>query len=256
MANFEERKLRDGKTVYRVRVRLKGHPVETASFERKTDAKKWAASTEAAIREGRHFKTSESKRHTLGELIDRYRDSVLPQKGESMQKNQWTQLEWWKGRLGDQLLADITPALIGEHRDLLLKEKGERGKKRSPSTVARFMAALSHAFSIAVKEWGWMDDSPMRKVSKPKEPRGRVRFLDDDERGKLLTACQESEQPYLYPIVVLALSTGARKGEILNLEWGDIDLQRKVAILHETKNDDRRALPLAGRSLDVIKGLS
>jgi len=256
MANFEERELRDGKTVYRVRVRLKGHPVETATFTRKTDAKKWAASTEAAIQEGRHFKTSESKRHTLGDMIDRYRNSVLPQKSASMQRDQWSQLEWWKGRLGDHLLADVTPALIGEHRDMLLKEKGERGKKRSPATVVRFLAALGHAFSIAVKEWGWVDDTPMRKVTKPKEPRGRVRFLDDDERGNLLTACQESEESCLYPIVVLAISTGARKGEILNLEWSDIDLQRKVAILHKTKNDERRALPLAGRSLDVIKDLS
>jgi len=256
MANFEERKLRDGKKVYRARVRLQGHPVETATFDRKTDAKKWAASTETAIREGRHFKTSEAKRHTLGEMINRYRDNVLPQKSDSMQRDQWTQLEWWKSRLGDRLLADITPALIGEHRDILLKEKGERGKKRSPATVARFLSALSHVFSVGVKEWGWLDDTPMRKVSKPKEPRGRVRFLDDDEREALITACQESEEPYLYPIVVLALSTGARKGEILSLEWGDIDLQREVAILHETKNDDRRALPLAGRSLEVIKGLS
>lgn len=256
MANFEKRKLKSGQTVHRVRVRLKGHPVEIATFHRLTDAKKWAASIESSIREGRHFKTAEAKRHTLGEMVDRYRNSVLPQKSASMQRDQWYQLEWWQGRLGDHLLADVTPALIGEHRDMLLKEKGERGKKRSAATVVRFLAALSHAFSVAVKEWEWIDDTPMRKVTKPKEPRGRVRFLDDDERVNLLTACQESEEPHLYAIVVLALSTGARKGEILNLEWGDIDLQRKVAILHETKNNQRRSLPLAGRSLGVIKDLS
>ena len=255
MANFEERKNREGKIVYRVRVRLKGHPVETATFTRKTDAKKWAASTEAAIREGRHFKTSASKRHTLGEMVDRYRDSVLPLKSDSMQRDQWSQLEWWKDQIGDRLLADVTPELVGECRDKLLKEKGSRCKKRSPATVVRFLAALSHVFSVAVKEWSWLDDTPMRKVTKPKEPRGRVRFLDDDERGRLLTACQKSENQYLYPIVVLALSTGARKMEILNLEWGDIDLQRKMAVLHETKNNERRALPLAGRSLELIRAL-
>jgi len=255
MANFEERKNREGKIVYRVRVRLKGHPVETATFARKTDAKKWAASTEAAIREGRHFKTSASKRHTLGEMVDRYRDSVLPLKSDSMQRDQWSQLEWWKDQIGDRLLADVTPELVGECRDKLLKEKGSRCKKRSPATVVRFLAALSHVFSVAVKEWSWLDDTPMRKVTKPKEPRGRVRFLDDDERGRLLTACQKSENQYLYPIVVLALSTGARKMEILNLEWGDIDLQRKMAVLHETKNNERRALPLAGRSLELISAL-
>lgn len=118
------------------------------------------------------------------------------------------------------------------------------------------MAALSHAFSIAVREWEWVDDSPLRKVSKPKEPRGRVRFLSDDEREILLVACKQSEAPYLYPLVILALSTGARRGELLGLKWGDIDFQRETAILHETKNNERRSLPLTGLALKQAKKLA
>lgn len=256
MANIDERKQKNGKTVYRVRVRIKGQSLQTATFERKTDAKRWASSTEAAIREGRHFKATEAKRHTLCEMIDRYIRDVLPHKGESMQRDQWSQLTWWKDKIGSCLLSDVTPSLIAEYRDLLLKEVGLRGKKRSPASTNRYMAALSHAFSIAVKEWGWVDDSPMRKVTKPKEPRGRVRFLGDDERETLLAACKKDKDSFLYPIVILALSTGARKSEILGLTWGDIDLNRKVAILHKTKNDERRALPLAGHALDEIKKLA
>ncbi len=256
MANFEKRELKNGQTVHRVRVRLKGHPVEIATFYRLTDAKKWAASIESSIREGRHFKTAEAKRHTLSETIDRYRKSILPHKSPSMERDQWSQLQWWKQHLGDRSLADVTSTIIAEHKDKLSQEKGERRKKRSPATVNRYLSALSHVFTIDVKEWGWIEENPLRKVGKRKEPRGRVRFLSDDERVTLLAACQESEEPYLYPIVVLALSTGARKGEILNLEWSDIDLQRKVAILHETKNDERRALPLAERCLEVVRELN
>ena len=256
MANINERKQKNGKTVYRVRVRVKGHPLQTATFDRKTDARRWASSTEAAIREGRHFKTTEAKRHTLGEMIDRYIRDVIPHKGESMQRDQWSQLTWWKEKIGSCLLADATPSLIAEYRDLLLKEVGPRGKKRSPASTNRYLAALSHAFSIAIKEWGWVNDSPMLKVTKPKEPRGRVRFLDEDERAKLLAACKESKDSFLYPIVIIALSTGARKSEILGLAWGDIDLNRKVAILQRTKNDERRALPLSGHALAEIKKLS
>jgi len=255
MAYIEPRKAKDGKTRYRVQIKMKGYPAQTATFERKTDAKKWAQDIESAIRDGRHFKTVEAKRHTFEEMIDRYIKSILPTKG-AQKTNQKTQLEWWKSRLGDYTLADTTPSLIAQYRDELLQSETLRGKKRSPSTVNRYLAALSHCFTIAVKEWEWIDDSPMRKVRKPTEPRGRVRFLSDDERERLLVSCKESESSLLYPIVVLALSTGARRTEILTLKWNQIDLQRGQITLYETKNNEIRSLPLAGLALKLIKNLS
>jgi len=252
MANIEKRTTQEGQTTYRVKVRLKGYPSQTATFERLTDARKWAQQTETAIREGRHFKTTEAKRHTLGEMIDRYVRDVMPHKPKN-RTNRTLHLNWWKNEVGKYTLADVTPAIIAEHRDKLAKAMTNRGGLRSPSTVVRYMAALSHAFTIAVKEWGWLDDSPMRKVSKPKEPRGRVRFLSDDERSRLLAACKKSESPYLYITVVLALSTGGRRMEVLGLRWQDIDFARSVITLHETKNGDRRVLPLAGHALELMK---
>ncbi len=80
MATIQARTTKGGKTSYRVQIRLKGHPAQRATFERKTDAKRWAAQTESAIREGRHFKGTEAKRRTLAELIDRYTRDVLPTK--------------------------------------------------------------------------------------------------------------------------------------------------------------------------------
>ncbi len=96
----------------------------------------------------------------------------------------------------------------------------------------------------------------MRKVTKPKEPRGRVRFLSDDERIRLLASCKESNSPYLYAATVLALSTGGRRMEVLGLRWSDIDFVRSVITLHETKNGERRILPLAGYALTLIKELA
>ncbi len=255
MAYIEQRKAKDGKTRYRVQIKMKGCPAQSATFERKTDAKKWAQDVESAIRDGRHFKTAEAKRHTVKEMVDRYFRAILPTKG-AQKSNQKTQLEWWKSRLGDYTLADTTPSLIAECRDELLEGETLRGKKRSPSTVNRYLAALSHCFTIAVKEWEWLDDSPMRKVRKPKEPRGRVRFLSDDERKRLLVACKESDNNLLYAIVVLALSTGARKTEILTLKWDQVDLQRGQITLYETKNNEIRSLPLTGHALELIKGIS
>jgi integrase len=251
MAVIEKRKTKDGKEQYRVKIRLRGFPPQTATFTRAADAKRWAQQTEAAIREGRHFKTTEAKKHTLGQLIDRYIRDVLPQKKKS-QKKQTAQLQWWKEVIGSYLLADISPALIGEKRDELSNGMTYRGTKRSPATVVRYLSALSHAFSIAVKEWGWLEDSPMRKVSKLKESRGRVRFLEEHERERLLQACKDSSNPALYPVVMLAISTGMRYSEILNLTWADVDLNRKRIILQETKNGERRAVPVAGQALELL----
>lgn len=253
MALIEKRMTDDGKISYRVRIRIKGSPQESATFARLTDAKKWVQSIESAIRENRHFKVSEAKRHTLSELIDRYCVNVLPNKKSA--KTQFQQLNWWKTKIGSRALSDITPSLIAEYRDELGREITIRGKPPSPATVVRYMAALSHAFTIAVKEWGWMEDSPMRKVTKPREPRGRVRFLSDEERVRLLESCKESSSPYLYPVVVLALSTGMRSGEITGLTWDNVDLNRGRAILHETKNGERRAVALKGHALELLKEL-
>lgn len=253
VANIQERKSKDGKTSYRVQVRLKGFPPQTATFERKTDAKRWVLETEAAIREGRYFKTKEARRRTLAELCDRYVADVLPMKSASLQRGQKQQLAWWKEKIGDYSLSEVTPALIADQRDDLAKNgpgirggrkdvPGEEKKPPAPATVVRYLAALSTAFSHAVNEWGWIETSPMSKVRKPREPKGRIRFLSDEERIRLLDACRKSESPYLYIVVLIAISTGARNGEIMTLEWGHIDFDRSRATLHDTKNGETRAL--------------
>jgi len=251
MAVIEKRKTQDGKTHYRVKVRLKGYPPQTSTHERLADAKRWAAETETSIREGRHFKTVEAKKHTLGEVVDRYIRDILPQKKKS-QKKQTAQLLWWKEQIGHHILSDLSPSLIAECRDRLANGMTYRGSQRSPSTVIRYIAALSHALTVAVKEWGWIDDNPIRKVSKPKEARGRVRYLEQEELTRLIQSCKESSNLYLFPIVKIALATGMRFGEIINLVWNQIDLSRKLITLHETKNGDRRAIPLSPQALNVF----
>lgn len=252
MATITERTAKDGTRRYRAEVRLKGYPAQSASFKRKTDANKWIQNTESAIREGRHFKTSESKKHTFADLADRYIKDVLPKKPKQ-ESRQKMQMEWWKEKMGVYLLADVTPALIVQFRDELASGTTYRHTQRSPATVVRYMAALSHAFSIAVKEWGWLDDSPTRKVNKPSESEGRVRFLDDDERQRLLSACQQSRNKQLYLCVILALSTGMRQGEQMALKWPDVNLKDGYLILHKTKNGTRRRVPLAGHGLDLLR---
>jgi len=107
MANIQEVKGKHG-IKYRVLIRLQGFPVQSATFSRKTDAKKWAAETESAIRAGRYFKTIEAKRHSVGEMIDRYISDIVP--GKKDQANTTRQLLIWKAQIGHLVLADVTTA--------------------------------------------------------------------------------------------------------------------------------------------------
>lgn len=211
MGAIREYPREDGTTTYHAEVRLKGYSPQRASFQTKTLAKKWIQDTESSIRDGRHFRTAEAKKQTVKDLIERFISQWLVQFPERVVR-QTAYLAWWKDRLGHLLLADLTPTVIAEARDVLLAEKTPRQTIRNPSTVNRYIAAFSRALTIALKEWGWLDDTPMRKVTKPSAGKGRSRLLSVDEKDRLLKTCQESLNPHLYPIVSLALLTGMRFG--------------------------------------------
>jgi integrase len=230
---------------------MKGKPEATASFERLTDARLWAQHTETAIREGRYATTAEAQKHTVSDLVERYISDVLPRKPK-IHNEYACQLKWWQAQIGDVLLSDLTPSLISEQRDLLSEKVTNRKTIISNARVNRYMATLSTTITTAVKEWEWMEDNPLRKVSKLKEPRGRVRYLSDEERERLLTACRESHNPNLYLTVILAMSTGGRQAEIWGLRWKCVDLKNGFITFEETKNDEPRSVPLTGHALELM----
>ncbi len=252
MATVQKRKNDDGTTSYRVMIRLKGYPIATATFARLTDAREWGTKTESDMKAGRYFGASKLK--TLGDLFDKYEKAAAPR------LKSWdgvkSRLDWWRAKAGAEMLDAITSARIAEWRDELLATPTQRGGgQRSAGDVNRTIAALSSAMTHAVKELGWIERNPCERVTKPKEAGGRIRFLSDDELPALLAAVRASSHPDLLPAVLLALTTGARKGEILGLRWSQIDFKRRAITLHqgETKNDAGRALPLSGEIVELLK---
>jgi integrase len=94
-----------------------------------------------------------------------------------------------------------------------------------PGTALHKLRVLSSVFTAAVKDFGVLDSNPMFKVRLPAQPQGRVRWLTDDERDRLLSACQQSQNILLYPLTLCAIYSGMRQKELLNLRWRDIDLE-------------------------------
>lgn len=126
--------------------------------------------------------------------------------------------------------------------------------RRSGATLNRYLVALAALFAWARRTRlvprGF--ESPTKHVEKNKESRGRVRYLTNEEREALLTACRGSSWPRLYVLVLMALTTGARRGELLSLRWCDIDLERAEAELRDTKNGDRRVLILLPQVIEEL----
>ncbi len=255
MATIEKRVSSDGKITFRAKVRIKGFVPESASFERITDARSWAQKIEADMKAGRYF--GASKRHTFSDLSKEYAPHVKDR----------IRHDYWLKVFGDETLDLITASRINKECEKLLSEEtqnfstpptgdpkidSKRVKaKRSGATVNRYVAALSSCLSYAVKSLEWMERNPCERIKKQKESKGRVRFLSDDECVALLQACKPHDNLYL--AVVLALSTGARQSEIMTLRYKQIDFQRQVITLHDTKNGESRALPLVGAAFTLLQ---
>lgn len=253
MAYIEKRKHKSGKISYRARVRQAGSPDVSQSFNTRREATNWSQRMEAEIRAGRYFGRDESKEKKFADFADRYIEKELPKNPKAYQKQKMMML-WWKAHLASYYLCHITPSMIAELRDNLLSETTSRHKLRTPSTTNRYLAALSRAFTIAVKEWQWIKENPLHRIQRPKENKAKDRYLEKDEINKLLAACQASKSIHLYGVVSCLLATGARKSEVLGLKIGDVDFNRATATFRDTKNGDTRTVHVSQHVLSILRG--
>ena len=97
---------------------------------------------------------------------------------------------------------------------------------------------------------------PCRAIERLAENNEKTRYLSDGERESLLIACKESGWPRLYLVVLMALTTGARRSELLGLRWRDVDFERALAHVGQTKNGDPRMLPLVPAVLDCLQSFA
>jgi integrase len=209
---------------------------------------------------------------TVREAIDAYMAGYA-----GADKARASRMAWWQAVLGDMKLAELDSDHIADILDHFATQpvrkyvgRDAQGRRlyrdhhaRSPSTVTRYRTTLSAVLTWAKKKRltprGWRN--PCHDVPGQATVPGRVRYLANDERTRLLAATKISAWPKLYLLVLMAITTGARRGELLGLRYRDLELPLDkdatgTATLATTKNGDRRVLVLTPAVVAEIKRAS
>jgi len=234
---------------WQAQVRRRGVPPRCKSFDKRTDATRWARELEAeADRSGWVADTRLAEKTTLGELLTRYRDQVSPTKRSAHTERSRINA-MLRRAIVHRTLSKLTSADVATYRD-------ERLKDVAPATVVRELNTLSHAIETALREWGlWLPRNPVKMVRRPTVPQGRKRRLEDGEEERLLAACDRGRTPLLKQLVILAIETGMRRGEMLGLRWEHVHLAKRIVHLPLTKNGESRDVPLSRRATDTLTAL-
>lgn len=244
MATFRFRSSR-----WQARVRRLGHPDETRSFLTHQEAERWARSVESEMDQGGYTSPLKAQKTTLADLIQRYVAEVLPSmKGAHDDVIRLKAI--CRRPICKNSIAALTPAKVADYRDMRLTEV-------AAGTVVRELAYLSSIINHGRREWGIHANNPVALVRKPTQPKGRERVLTSAERERLLAELQPTgrRNVWMLSLVVLALETGMRRSELLALRWGDLNLERRTATLHMTKNGDSRVVPLSTSAVQSLTAM-
>ncbi|MBD8556849.1 site-specific integrase [Rhizobium sp. CFBP 8762] len=231
---------------WQAQVRRRGMKPRCKSFDTKTEAEKWARDLEAQVdRFGAAPDAKILEGTTLGALLERYQREITPLKHGAIQENQ---------RIDVLRRHDLSHrTLIGLSQQDIASFRDERLKSVAPSTTVREMAILSHVLEVATRDWGVpLAKNVVKLVRRPIIRNERSRRLTGDEEQRLLDGCDGGKIPFFKTLLILAIETGMRRGEILGLRWTDISHNRRVVTLKLTKNGSGREVPLSQRAFDAI----
>ena len=234
-----------GQYQWQARVRRRGYPLQVKTFDTKADAEIWARQIENEIDRGAFICRKEAESTTLREALERYVREITPtKKGATQERNRARRI--MLRPIADRFLATIRGVDIAAYRDEMI------AANMAAATINNDLILLSHLFTVAVKEWGMESlRNPVALVRRPKLPRGRERRISDTEEAALL----EKADRVMKGVIVLALETGMRRGEIaaIRREW--IDWQQRFIRLPDTKNGSVRDVPLSSRAIDALRAL-
>lgn len=240
------KKIYKDKTRYQGLVRISNHPTISKTFDLKSHAIQWVKEKEIQIQKGEIITGYKPKTETLGDILERYLHEITSKKKSP-------QVEAVKIRrlISDPISKVQCQNLTAIH---IIKFRDERLKKVTSGTTLKDLSLLNHAITIAKTEWGFpIAVNPVSGIKKPKQNPPRDRRLEIGEEKLLLKGCSQSKNPYLKHLVVVAIETAMRRGELLKLEWKNINFTDRTAYLPTTKNGSPRTVPLSTRAIQELK---
>ncbi len=229
-------------------IRKQEWPITSKTFRTKRDATDWARSAEDEMVRGVYISRAGAERLTVKEAVQKYLKEVTPTKKPTTQRSENITAEHLIDFLGKYSMAALSNDLVASYRD----HRITLGK--SNNTVRIELAMLSNLFTVAIQEWGLgLTHNPVAAIRKPSPGKGHDRRLSADEEKRLLEAVEQHSNPMLGWIVRIAIETGMRQSEILNLRTAQIDLASRVVRLTDTKNNSARTVPLTAEATSALK---
>jgi integrase len=228
-------------------IRRRDSASRSKTFSTKERALIWARLIESEIDRGIYIDRTASEQITISDIISRYQNEITPLKrSASKEISRLRMLNQFFGRI---ILAKLHSPMIALYRDTRIKHGA------SGSTVIKDLNTLSHIIDTAMKEWGFsLPSNPVKNIRKPRANKGRDRRLNFDEEMILLNACR-AHSIMMESVVIIAIETAMRLGEIINLNWDNVELEKRVVTLYLTKNGDVRRVPLSTRAIYVLSNL-
>lgn len=198
---------------------------------------------------GEFVSHTEAEQTTFGEIIQRYMETITPKKRGHVEETIRLKATL-RHRIASMSMANLTPQAVADYRD-------DRLRTCKANTVIRDLAVMSSIIHHARRKWGIVIQNPVEMIRKPTMPPGRDRVLSEAEEIRLLheLAPTGRRNPIMQPLVVVAIETAMRRGELLSLRWNHVHLERRVIFLPITKNGQSRFVPLSSRAVVTIEKL-
>lgn len=236
-------------TKFQAQIRRHGFAEFSKTFHKLADAKEWARCLEIqADRQELPPSRKLLSTTTLAQLVLRYQKDVIPgKKGAEIEMiilNAFLRHPICRKRL-----CDLNTADFAGYRD-------ERLQKITAKSLKRQLSPIQNMFEIAKDEWRIpFKENPLAKLNLKSTDNKRERRLREGELERLADAAKANRNPYVLPIVLFALETAMRRGEMLSLRWGNVDLERLSVTVRESKNGHSRIIPLTHKALLLLNNM-